>query len=106
MSSILDQIIAPVKIMLIGENGSGKTGSLASLVCAGYKLRIIDTDKGVKILKSLLLDPHYPYAKIIKEKNIDLSQAERYRDMWIRNHNQDVTLKIVECNDIGRPMRK
>ena len=43
-------------------------------------------------------------ALVIRAKR--LAQAERYCDMWIRNHNQDVTLKIVECNDIGRPMRK
>ena len=101
MSSILDQIIAPVKIMMIGENGSGKTGSLASLVCAGYKLRIIDTDKGVKILKSLLLDPHYPYAKIIKEKNIDLSQAVRYREVDIPMSMR----RVIEKDSYGKITR-
>jgi len=35
-----------VKLLLIGNSKSGKTGSLASLVKAGYKLRIMDYDNG------------------------------------------------------------
>jgi hypothetical protein len=34
----------PVKILYVGDPGSGKTGSLVSLVKAGYKLRIWDFD--------------------------------------------------------------
>ncbi len=70
---------APAKILLVGKSGAGKTGALASLVAAGYNLRIIDTDKGIRPLRSLLTDPHYPYSKIIKERNIDLSKAVRYQ---------------------------
>ena len=78
MGSILDDLSAPAKILLIGKSGSGKTGSLASLVASGYNLRIIDTDKGVRPLRSLLTDDHYPYAKIIKAKGIDIAKAVRY----------------------------
>jgi hypothetical protein len=35
------------KLLLIGDSGSGKTGSLTSLVAAGYKLRIWDFDNGL-----------------------------------------------------------
>ena len=35
------------KIMYIGDSSTGKTGSLTSLVAAGYKLRIIDLDNGL-----------------------------------------------------------
>lgn len=38
------------KGFLIGDSGTGKTGSLVSLVKAGYKLRIIDLDNGVRSL--------------------------------------------------------
>lgn len=41
-----------VKIMYIGESGTGKTGSLVSLVKAGYKLRILDMDNGLDALVS------------------------------------------------------
>lgn len=37
----------PVKGLIIGDSGTGKTGALASLAIAGYKLRILDYDKGV-----------------------------------------------------------
>jgi hypothetical protein len=38
------------RALYIGNSGAGKTGSLVSLVKAGYKLRIIDMDQGVGIL--------------------------------------------------------
>jgi hypothetical protein len=45
----------PVKGLYMGDPGAGKTGSLAGLVAAGYKLRIYDFDN--------LLVPLYTYAK-------------------------------------------
>lgn len=42
------------KLLLLGDSGTGKTGSLASLVRAGYKLRVLDYDNGLDILKQLL----------------------------------------------------
>ena len=39
------------KLLLIGEAMSGKTGSLVSLVKAGYKLRILDYDNKLDVLK-------------------------------------------------------
>lgn len=48
----LDQLIStgPLKIILMGDSGTGKTGSLVSLVQAGYKLRILDFDSGLHVL--------------------------------------------------------
>jgi AAA domain len=42
------------KLLLIGESGTGKTGSLTSLVKAGYKLRILDLDNGLDVLKMFI----------------------------------------------------
>lgn len=78
MAGIADEIIEPVKLIMVGLQGEGKTGSLASLVCAGQKLRILDTDKGARTLRSLLTNPNYPYAAIVKKKGIDLNTAVRY----------------------------
>ena len=39
-----------VKLLYIGDSGTGKTGSLVSLVKAGYKLRILDFDNGLDAL--------------------------------------------------------
>ena len=40
-----------IKLVYIGESGTGKTGSLTSLVEAGYTLRILDFDNGLDILR-------------------------------------------------------
>lgn len=42
------------KIILIGDSGSGKTGALASLARAGYRLGILDFDNGLDILANIL----------------------------------------------------
>ena len=39
-----------VKLLYLGDSGTGKTGSLVSLVQAGYKLRVIDLDDGLDAL--------------------------------------------------------
>lgn len=44
-----------VKLLYIGDSSTGKTGSLASLANAGYKLRIIDIDNGLDVLKNVIL---------------------------------------------------
>lgn len=43
-----------VKLLAIGNSKTGKTGSLASLVKAGYRLRILDLDNLLDILKYIL----------------------------------------------------
>lgn len=43
-----------IKMLYVGDAAMGKTGSLVSLVKAGYNLRILDFDKGLKILQNLL----------------------------------------------------
>lgn len=43
-----------LKMLLIGESGSGKTGALASLAKAGYNLNILDFDSGLDILPEVL----------------------------------------------------
>ena len=73
--SFLDEVSdEPVKALILGDSGAGKTGSLASLVLAGYKLYILDLDKGVAILRNLLSSPNSPYAKYVKEHNIDVNE--------------------------------
>jgi hypothetical protein len=51
------------KLLLIGVSGSGKTGALASLAEVGYKLRILDIDNGLDILKNYVTKPESPYVK-------------------------------------------
>lgn len=106
MPSILDDAASPAKILLIGKSGAGKTGSMASLVASGYNLRIIDTDNGVKSLRSLLTDSHYKYAEIIKSRKIDLNDAVRYVPIQTSMKLRTVTNKVgdkVTTNTILAP---
>lgn len=43
------------KCLIIGDSKAGKTGLLASLVKAGYKLRVLDYDNGLDVLKMFVL---------------------------------------------------
>lgn len=56
-------MIAPVKALVCGESGGGKSGALASLAAAGFNLRVLDLDNNSRIIKSLLSDPESPYVK-------------------------------------------
>lgn len=44
-----------IKMLICGDSKSGKTGALASLVAAGYSLRILDFDNGLDVLKQFIL---------------------------------------------------
>lgn len=55
--------IAPTKLLLIGDSGTGKTGALASLAASGYNLRVIDLDNGIPVLIEYLSDPTSEYSK-------------------------------------------
>ena len=61
MASLEDhQSANTVKLLLVGVSGSGKTGSLAALAAAGYRLFIADFDNGLDILKDpKILNPMF-----------------------------------------------
>ena len=61
-----------VKLLFIGNSGAGKTGALAPLVKAGYKLRIIDLDAG--------LDALVNHVKEIDPKLLSSIQFQSFRD--------------------------
>jgi hypothetical protein len=41
-------------MLYLGDSGSGKTGSLASLACAGYRLVVLDYDSGIQTLAKMI----------------------------------------------------
>ena len=45
-----------IKLLLLGDAKSGKTGSLVSLVKAGFKLRILDMDNLLDVLKYYVIE--------------------------------------------------
>lgn len=55
MASLADHTSSSlIKILYIGDSSTGKTGSLVSLVKAGYKIYMIDCDAGVGTLKAYI----------------------------------------------------
>lgn len=62
-----------VKALIAGPSGSGKTGLLASLANAGYKLRILDVDNGLDILRNYLTPEGMENVRYVtlKAKNAD-----------------------------------
>ncbi len=63
MAKLLAEVTTqpPIKAIIMSDSGGGKTGALASLAAAGYKLRILDSDAGTDILINLLNHPSSPY---------------------------------------------
>lgn len=53
----------PIKLINVGDTGSGKTGAILSLAAAGYKVRIADLDNGMEALVDLMTNEKSPYPK-------------------------------------------
>lgn len=68
----LDQHVSNsiTKVMVLGDSGLGKTGALASLVFAGYNLRVMDFDNGIDIL-----------ANLVRQKKPELLKGIRYKTL-------------------------
>lgn len=52
-----------IKMLYMGDSGTGKTGSLCSLAAAGYNVRVLDVDKGSLILRDYVTNPESIYTK-------------------------------------------
>ena len=59
------------KLLLVGDSGSGKTGSLASLALAGFNLNIADLDAGLDVLANLLAKAPEALARVSYETITD-----------------------------------
>lgn len=78
MPAITDhQSAATTKLLLIGDSGMGKTGALASLAAAGYRLRILDFDNGLDILRDYCSNPASQYVKL----NPKIAENVHYRTL-------------------------
>jgi hypothetical protein len=63
------------KLLLMGDPGAGKSGSVVSLAAAGYNLRILDMDNGLDVVKSFASDPKSDYVKT----NAEIANNIRYK---------------------------
>lgn len=50
------QAKAPIKMLLIGDSGAGKTGAIFALAKAGYKVLYADFDNGLDVIRALARD--------------------------------------------------
>jgi len=71
----------PIKMIFLGHSGMGKTGALASLASAGYRLRVIDLDAGANILRNVLTDPKSAYLKANPQAMDNVSIATVTEDL-------------------------
>lgn len=86
-----DYSATPVKVLVAGDQGTGKTGLLASLALAGYSLRILDYDNGSKIIRSILMNKDKSalknvYAEVCTDqfKNINGRLTPKSAKAWAR----------------------
>ena len=59
MTTLGTETNRPLKLLLIGDAGGGKTGALASLANAGLKLFIWDFDNGLDVLRHFVKPEHF-----------------------------------------------
>lgn len=64
-----------VRLLNIGESGTGKTGALASLAKAGYRLWILDYDNGLDMLKNALVEHYKSDPDGLKAANLRVNYA-------------------------------
>lgn len=115
-----------VKILCVADSGSGKTGGLASLVDAGYKMRILDLDDGIsplvgytkkrenlKNVDSVVLRDKY---KLMGTQRLGIQKAEAFtkclsllegKDEWkeygpVEAWDRDVVLVIDTLGTLGK----
>jgi hypothetical protein len=74
-----------VKLAYIGDSGTGKTGSLTSLVAAGYSLHILDLDNG--------LDALVQHVRKECPDNLRLVDYETKRDKYVMQQQGPVCLR-------------
>jgi len=89
-----------IKMLYMGDSGSGKTGSLCSLAAAGYNVRVMDLDKGAQILKDYLTNP----ASVYKKPFPGLWTADQVKDVAKRMNY--VTIQETMQNINGRAVPK
>lgn len=58
-STLPREDVEPIKMIVMAPAGYRKTSALASLLSAGYNVRVIDTDNGIRTLREVAKDTRY-----------------------------------------------
>lgn len=91
----------PIKTLLVGHSGAGKSGALASLAAAGYNLRILDYDNGLPVLKDYLTNPNSIYVK----QNPACATNVRFRTLTDSKKNVGGTLQTKSAKAWSEGMK-
>ena len=83
-----------IKMLFMGHTGAGKTGAVVSLAAAGYKVRLLDLDKGVEILKDFVMNPESPYRHSSDRASSVLSGWLPIKGLWTEEQGQTVEKRI------------
>lgn len=87
-----------VKLVFIGDSGTGKTGALTSLVKAGYHLRILDMDNG--------LDALVQHVKKECPENLGNVNYETVRDKYVSGPTGPIVRNPKAFVDAAKLMTK
>lgn len=68
------------KLLLMGDSGAGKTGSLASLASEGFNIRMLDLEAGAPILKSVISSEKSIYKKESAQRFSILTLTETFKE--------------------------
>lgn len=77
--------VKPVRALYIGDSGSGKTGSLISLLEAGYTIRMLDMDNNSDSLKMLC---RHKNPKLLEQLDV-ISLRDKFRASILRGLEVD-----------------
>jgi hypothetical protein len=116
-----------VKMLVLGDSGNGKTGAVASLLDAGLKIRALDFDNGLSVIKGYVKDKtklknmHYITLKdemTLQAARIGIKKAAAFqramdaldgkKDMWgedfgpLTSWGEDVVLLVDSLSMMGR----
>lgn len=70
------------KVLIIGDTGGGKTGSILSLASAGYNVRIIDLENGLDVVRNMAMNAKdYGYAADTASRISYVTITERMKPM-------------------------
>jgi hypothetical protein len=84
-----------VKVLYIGDSGTGKTGSLASLVGAGYNLKIIDLDNGLDALVQFVRKDH-----LDRQGNVEFETVRDIYEVGAAGPRIKTARAFVECSKL------
>lgn len=77
----------PIKMLLVGDSKAGKTGALASLLLAGYHVRVIDLDNGADVIMGV---------GAVKRERAAYTEGDHSWRLTLRN---GASLDVQTCTD-------